>query len=206
MTQEVERRQPWHRLEDEDHKQYWAFHLYLVQPGAERSIDNACRMAFPERQRAPGRWYEWASAYAWRERARAWDDHLAERERRAIAESLEGLAKARVQAYRAVLGAGMQIIATADLSGQRSGLPVTMEQARSMLGEASRMIASAGAGLRDETGKPERPKIIGITDARQLEELDDSELLALASAESTGSEPGVRRTGEPAPSQEEGSE
>jgi hypothetical protein len=74
----------WHRQPDETAKAYAAFEVYLTL-GADRSIDKA----FQKSQRdtdgktaaatAPRHWEKWSSDFSWTDRARAYDQHLAQR-------------------------------------------------------------------------------------------------------------------------------
>ena len=70
--------QAWGKLPNESGRAYAAFCGYR-DLGAERSIDGAYRAhrGASATVRAPGRWFQWSTRFAWVERAEAFDDHLA---------------------------------------------------------------------------------------------------------------------------------
>lgn len=78
----------WHSLPEETAKAYDAFRVYLSLPASERSVAAAYNR---ERQntgktparakQASGTWNYWATLYKWQERAKFYDEHLAEIER-----------------------------------------------------------------------------------------------------------------------------
>ena len=87
-TQETEL---WDRLENEPERAYRAFECFLSLPSAERTVIEAYRahVGNPEAVKPSDTWSRWSSEFAWRERAVAYDDHLAHMRREAHERGLE---------------------------------------------------------------------------------------------------------------------
>jgi hypothetical protein len=102
-----ERRELWHRLENEPERAYRAFEYYLNLPSGERTLLGAYRhhVGNPHAVKPSDTWSKWSSPSAWRERASAYDEHLARVRRdaydRAIEEHAERQAReAQTARYR----------------------------------------------------------------------------------------------------------
>jgi hypothetical protein len=69
----------WDRLENEPERAYRAFESFLMLPSSERTIINAYRAyaGNPRAAKPSDTWSGWSSQFAWRERAAAFDDHMA---------------------------------------------------------------------------------------------------------------------------------
>jgi hypothetical protein len=81
----------WDRLENEPERAYRAFESFLTLPSSERTIINAYRtyVGNPDAVKASDTWSGWSSHYAWRERAAAYDDHMASKRREAYERGME---------------------------------------------------------------------------------------------------------------------
>src|ERR671919_2031347 len=73
------KRELWDRLENEPERAYRAFESYRTLPSAERKLIEAYRQRVgnPHAAKPSDTWSRWSSEFAWRERAAAYDDHLA---------------------------------------------------------------------------------------------------------------------------------
>jgi len=82
---DIKNRELWDRLENEPERAYRAFESFLALPSGERTLLEAYRghVGNPEAAKPSDTWAKWSSAYAWRERAAAYDDHLASLRREA---------------------------------------------------------------------------------------------------------------------------
>ncbi len=76
---DTESKELWDRLENEPERAYRAFECYLDLPSGERTILEAYRshVGNPQAVKSSDTWSRWSSQFAWRERAAAYDDHLA---------------------------------------------------------------------------------------------------------------------------------
>lgn len=88
----------WDRLPEETNPAWVAFQTYL-DLGLERSLDKAFRKLKNREETAiaPGRWNVWSRTHRWVERARAWDDHLAQKEREAKERAIAELGRRRAE-------------------------------------------------------------------------------------------------------------
>ena len=69
----------WDRLDNEPERAYRAFESYLSLPSDDRTLVEAYRahVGDPEALKPSDTWARWSSEFAWRERAAAYDDHIA---------------------------------------------------------------------------------------------------------------------------------
>jgi len=76
---DTEKRELWDRLENESERAYRAFEGFLSLPSSERTLLAAYRqhVGNPDAAKPSDTWSGWSSQFAWRERAAAYDDHLA---------------------------------------------------------------------------------------------------------------------------------
>src|SRR5215207_8426266 len=88
---ETEKRELWDRLENEPDRAYRAFESFLSLPSGERTLLGAYRryVGNPDAAKPSDTWSGWSSAFAWRERAAAYDDHLASLRREAYEQAVE---------------------------------------------------------------------------------------------------------------------
>ena len=72
-------------LENEPDRAYRAFECFLSLPSGERTLLGAYRrhVGNPDAAKPSDTWSGWSSSFAWRERAAAYDDHLASLRREA---------------------------------------------------------------------------------------------------------------------------
>jgi hypothetical protein len=82
---EIQNRELWDRLENEPERAYRAFESFLSLPSGERTLLEAYRqhVGNPGAVKPSDTWSGWCSDFAWRERAAAYDDHLASLRREA---------------------------------------------------------------------------------------------------------------------------
>jgi hypothetical protein len=183
---------PWDRQEGETPAAYRAFEVYL-HLGYRRTLDRAYAAAQKGQmkgskrataKRAPGRWTHWSQVNDWRDRAGAWDDHLACQAREGFAEALaeDGGEEGRrvVRRYRALLeelcGAAAELIAKARkrLKEQEDSGPAEAQMLRSageVLGRANRDLliilgnAALDGGGGDEPGTKATPEPLDLRQA-----------------------------------------
>jgi len=76
---DIQKRELWDRLENEPERAYRAFESFLALSGNERTLLAAYRqhVGNPDAVKPSDTWSRWSSQFAWRERAAAYDDHLA---------------------------------------------------------------------------------------------------------------------------------
>jgi len=69
----------WDRLENEPERAYRTFECFLSLPSGERTLLGAYRLHVgnPDAVKPSDTWSGWSSRFAWRERAAAFDDHIA---------------------------------------------------------------------------------------------------------------------------------
>jgi hypothetical protein len=81
----------WDRLENEPERAYRAFESYRSLPSSERTLIKAYRqhVSNPDAANPSDTWSRWSSDFAWRERAAAYDDHLASKRRKAHERGVE---------------------------------------------------------------------------------------------------------------------
>src|SRR5215208_3332332 len=81
----------WDRLENETERAYRAFESFLSLPSGERTLLEAYRrhVGNPDAAKPSDTWSGWSSSFAWRERAAAYDDHLARLQREAYERAIE---------------------------------------------------------------------------------------------------------------------
>ena len=88
---DTQERELWDRLENEPERAYRAFECFLSLPGGERTLLEAYRrhVGDPDAAKPSDTWSRWSSQFAWRERAAAYDDHLASLRREASERAVE---------------------------------------------------------------------------------------------------------------------
>jgi choline dehydrogenase-like flavoprotein len=88
---DTEKRELWDRLENEPERAYRAFECFLGLPSGERTLLRAYRqhVGNPDAAKPSDTWSGWSSSFAWRERAAAYDDHLASVRREAYERAVE---------------------------------------------------------------------------------------------------------------------
>ena len=76
---DIQKRELWDRLENEPERAYRAFECFLSLPCGERTLLGAYRrhVSNPDAVKPSDMWSGWSSQFAWRERAAAYDDHIA---------------------------------------------------------------------------------------------------------------------------------
>src|SRR5829696_3930930 len=80
----------WDRLENEPERAYRAFETFLSLPSGERTLLGAYRqhVGNPDAAKPSDTWSGWCSDFAWRERAMAFDDHIASLRREAYEQAI----------------------------------------------------------------------------------------------------------------------
>jgi hypothetical protein len=92
---DIQKRELWDRLENEPERAYRAFESFLSLPSGERTLLEAYRqhVGNPDAVKPSDTWSRWSSQFAWRERAAAFDDHLASLRREAHEQVIKEEAK-----------------------------------------------------------------------------------------------------------------
>jgi len=88
---DTQKQEVWDRLENESERAYRAFECFLGLPSGERTLLGAYRrhVGNPDAAKPSDTWSGWSSSFAWRERAAAYDDHLASVRREAYERAVE---------------------------------------------------------------------------------------------------------------------
>jgi hypothetical protein len=88
---DTEQRELWDRLTTESERAYRAFESFLGRPSGERTLLGAYRLHVgnPDAVKPSDTWSRWSSEFAWRERAAAYDDHMANKRREAYERGVE---------------------------------------------------------------------------------------------------------------------
>ena len=86
----IQKKELWDRLENEPERAYRAFECFLSLPSGERTLLEAYRrhVGNPDAVKPSDTWSGWSSRFAWRERAAAYDDHLARLRREAYEQAI----------------------------------------------------------------------------------------------------------------------
>jgi hypothetical protein len=87
---DTQKRELWDRLENEPERAYRAFESFLSLPSGERTLLEAYRRHVdnPQATKPSDTWSRWSSDFAWRERAAAYDDHIASLRREAYEQAI----------------------------------------------------------------------------------------------------------------------
>jgi hypothetical protein len=88
---DIETKELWDRLQHESTTAFSAFEAFLSLPTSERTLLGAYRqhVGNPEAVKASDTWARWSRDFAWRERAAAYEDHLASLRREAYERAME---------------------------------------------------------------------------------------------------------------------
>src|SRR5215213_3662594 len=88
---DTQKRELWDRLQNEPERAYRAFECFLNLPSGERTLLEAYRqhVGNPDAAKPSDTWSGWSSSFAWRERATAYDDHLASVRREAYEQAIK---------------------------------------------------------------------------------------------------------------------
>ena len=88
---DTEKKELWNRLENEPERANRAFESFLSLPSGERTLLAAYRrhVGNPDAVKPSDTWSGWCSDFAWRERAAAYEDHLASVRREAYERTVE---------------------------------------------------------------------------------------------------------------------
>src|SRR5215218_5774056 len=88
---DTQKRELWDRLQNEPERAYRAFECFLSLPSGERTLLGAYRrhVGNPDAAKPSDTWSGWSTSFAWRERANAYDDHLASVRREAYERAVE---------------------------------------------------------------------------------------------------------------------
>ena len=87
---DIQKTELWDRLENEPERAYRAFEAFLSLPGRERTLTAAYQHHVSNPDARPSdTWNRWSNEFAWRERAAAYDDHLARVRREAYERVIE---------------------------------------------------------------------------------------------------------------------
>jgi hypothetical protein len=103
---DTQKRELWERLENEPERTYRAFECFLSLPSGERTLLEAYRrhVSNPDAAKPSDTWSGWSNTFAWRERAAAYDDHLASVRREAYERAIEEEAARQVREVEKVRG------------------------------------------------------------------------------------------------------
>jgi len=91
MDSDGKSKELWDRLENEPERAYRAFESFLTLPSGERTILEAYKsyVGNPNAVKPSDTWSKWSRQFAWRERAAAYDDHMASKRREAFERGIE---------------------------------------------------------------------------------------------------------------------
>src|SRR5215211_9352823 len=109
---ETQKRELWDRLENEPERAYRAFESFLALPSGERTLLAAYRQHVdnPDAAKPSDTWSGWSSSFAWRERATAYDDHLARLRRDAYERVIEEEAERQAREVEKARGRSNELL------------------------------------------------------------------------------------------------
>jgi hypothetical protein len=112
---DTQKRELWDRLENEPERAYRAFEVFLSLPGGERTLLGAYRrhVGNPDATKPSDTWSGWSSSFAWRERAAAYDDHLASVRREAHEQAISEEAARQALEVEKIRGRMNELLAVA---------------------------------------------------------------------------------------------
>jgi hypothetical protein len=112
---DTEKRELWDRLTTESERAYRAFECFLNLPSGERTLLRAYRqhVGNPDAVKPSDTWSGWSSRFAWRERAAAYDDHIASLRREAYERALEEETARQAREVEKVRGRYNELLAAA---------------------------------------------------------------------------------------------
>jgi len=112
---DIQKRELWDRLENESERAYRAFECFLSLPSGERTLLAAYRqhVGNPEAAKPSDTWSGWSNTFAWRERAAAYDDHLASLRRGAYERVIEEEAARQAREVEKMRGRYNELLAVA---------------------------------------------------------------------------------------------
>src|SRR5215216_5265557 len=112
---DIQKRELWHRLENEPERAYRAFESFLALPGNERTLLAAYRQRVgnPDAVKPSDTWSGWSNTFAWHERAAAYDDHLASLRREAYERVIEEEAERQAREVEKMRGRYNELLAAA---------------------------------------------------------------------------------------------
>jgi hypothetical protein len=90
QNMDIQKKELWERLENEPERAYRAFESYRNLSSGERTLIAAYRqhVGNPDAVKPSDTWSGWSKEFAWRERAAAYDDHLARLRREAYEQAI----------------------------------------------------------------------------------------------------------------------
>src|SRR5215208_7405621 len=105
----------WDRWENEHERPYRAFESFLALHSSERTLLEAYRqhVGNPDAVKPSDTWSGWSSRFAWRERAAAYDDHIASLRREAYERALEEEAERQAREVEKMRGRYNELLAVA---------------------------------------------------------------------------------------------
>jgi len=112
---DIQKKELWERLENEPERAYRAFECFLSLPSGERTLLRAYRqhVGNPDAVKPSDTWSGWSSRFAWRERAAAYDDHIASLRREAYERALEEEMARQAREVEKVRGRYNELLAAA---------------------------------------------------------------------------------------------
>src|SRR5215203_3131456 len=110
---DTKKRELWDRLENEPERAYRAFESFLNLPTGERTLLEAYRrhVSNPDAAKPSDTWSGWSNTFAWRERAAAYEDHLARLRREAYERAVEEEAGRQAREVEKVRGRANELLA-----------------------------------------------------------------------------------------------
>jgi hypothetical protein len=112
---DTQKRELWDRLANEPERAYRAFESYRKLPSGERTLIAAYRrhVGNPDAVKPSDTWSGWSNTFAWRERAAAYDDHLASLRREAFERVIEEEAERQAREVEKVRGRYNELLTVA---------------------------------------------------------------------------------------------
>src|ERR687893_722733 len=121
---DIQKKEVWDRLENEPERAYRAFESFQGLPGGERTLLEAYRrhVGNPDAAKPSDTWSGWSSSFAWRERAAAYDDHLASLRREAYERAIEEEAARQAREVEKARGRSNELLTLGYERGVGGGL------------------------------------------------------------------------------------
>jgi hypothetical protein len=112
---DIQKKELWDRLENEPERAYRAFECFLSLPSGKRTLLEAYRqhVGNPDAVKPSDTWSGWCSDFAWRERAAAYDDHLASVRREAHEQVIKEQAERQAREVEKMRGSFNELMTVA---------------------------------------------------------------------------------------------
>jgi len=197
---DIQKRELWDRLENEPSRAFHAFECFLGLPSGDRTILGAYRqhVGNPDVGKVSDTWAGWSNTYAWRERAAAYDDHLASLRREAYQRAVEEEAARQAREVEKVRGRYNELMTMAYLRAMEWFEDSDWARSDLRASDVLKIIQLHGDAM-EKLGEPEAIAAEGDWNEEDIEDEIGRQIVADVEAEAER-----RRSEEDEPEPEEG--